>query len=80
MKATLTQIRELQGLVAKANAALTPLAADGEGRDCHGGTIRNPDALKEALLAIHAAALLAHRLQLEGGLLGRFYPVLATPA
>ena len=63
MTATLAQIRELQGLVAKANAALTPLAADGEGRDCHGGTIRNPDALKEAFASIHAASRLAHQVQ-----------------
>ncbi|MBN9691334.1 MAG: hypothetical protein J0M24_13945 [Verrucomicrobia bacterium] len=63
MTATLAQIRELQGLVAKANAALTPLAADGEGRDCHGGTIRNPDvnadspttpAVQAALICVNA--------------------------
>lgn len=62
MTATLAQIRELQALVSKANAALTPLAADGEGRDGHGGTIRNPDALKEAIEAIHQASALAHQL------------------
>ena len=59
MTASLAQIRQLQALVAKANAALTPLAADGEGRDGHGGTIRNPDALKEAVEAIHQASKLA---------------------
>lgn len=60
MTATLAQIRELQALVSKANAALTPLAADGEGRDCHGGTIRNPDALADAIKAIRAAHELTH--------------------
>lgn len=36
---TLQEIRRIQGLVARAHYALTPLAADGKGQDGHGGQI-----------------------------------------
>ena len=58
------KIRELAGRVAAAHYALTPLAADGEGRDGHGGKIADPRrVLGDALQAVRGAAALAKEME-----------------
>ena len=58
-----SQLRNLSRLTTKASAALVPLAADGEGRDSHGGKISNPQAvLRDAFKALVEAGRLAGEL------------------
>lgn len=60
----LADIRRLSDLVTVAGAALLPLAADGIGRDSHGGRIADPEAaLSRALAALEEAGALATHLR-----------------
>lgn len=60
----LNQVRRLQSLLTRANAALTPLASDGEGRDAHGGRIKHGRrCLLNALDDVRMAAVVAEEIQ-----------------
>lgn len=62
----LKQIRTLSDLASRAAAALLPLASDGEGRDSHGGKLRNPEeTLDRALDAMIEGGSLAAQLRRE---------------
>lgn len=68
MTMTLTELRTLTTLASRATAALIPLAADGVGRDHHGGRLANAsETLREALAALEQAGLMAARLRAEVG-------------
>lgn len=60
----LQQLRRLERLLARASSAIVPLAADGEGRDGHGGKIRNArKVLLNALIDVRQAAAVAEDLE-----------------
>jgi len=60
---TLNEVRELQRKIAKVDAFLTPLAADGAGFDAHGGSIPHVDAkLAKCIKELQEAADMAKRM------------------
>lgn len=64
----LKQIRTLSDLASRAAATLIPMAADGQGRDSHGGQIQRPqETLDRALAALIRAGALASRLRAIAG-------------
>ncbi|MBL9174718.1 MAG: hypothetical protein JNL10_14365 [Verrucomicrobiales bacterium] len=68
----LPEVRTLADLASRASAALIPLASDGEGRDSHGGAIRNPqETLDGALGHLIEAGTLAAQLRQEAARLLR---------
>jgi hypothetical protein len=68
LTATLSQLRRLQEHLSRADAAITPLAADGFGRDGHGGQIRNPErVLANALIDVRMAAAVAEEIENQVG-------------
>lgn len=64
MKHSLTQIRRLHVLVARAYATLTPLSQDGVGRDSEGAAIPNvPMVLDRAMQDIKMAATIVEEME-----------------
>lgn len=61
-------LRHLTTLVNRATAALIPIAADGEGRDHHGGRLASPAAVvAQALADLETAGAMAAQFRRSAG-------------